>query len=88
MIAKDLEELPEEYRTILENIEVSLSLVQESLREVSSNTADDGQLLARLLSIRVVSHNSDAAIARAGEMLTLSPYVKRRPRIRCAAYAP
>ena len=77
MSAKELEELSQEYATILQNIGTALVLAEDSLREVKSNAADAEQLLARLLSMRILSHNSDTAIARAGELLTLSPYVDR-----------
>jgi hypothetical protein len=67
MNSEELGQLSEEYTTILESIETALTLVEESLREVRSNTADADHLLARPLSMRIPSHNSDAQIiTRAG----------------------
>ena len=87
MNTDELEQLSEEYTTILENVETVLTLVEESLKEVRCNTADAEQLLARLLSMRILSHNYDAEIAKAGELLTLRPISSAsRPLTYCTAY--
>lgn len=65
-----------EHEAILENIGLSLALVEESLMEIRSQTAEVEKILERLLSMRALAWQTDAQIARAGELLTLNRYLK------------
>ncbi len=64
-----------EHEAILENIGASLALVEESLMEIRSQTADVEKILERLLSMRSLARQTDAQIGRAGELLTLNRYL-------------
>jgi len=47
--------------------------VKDSLREIKTNQAITEQIMRRLLSMRILSHEVDKQIA--GELVTLSPYI-------------
>ena len=65
-----------EHEAILENIGISLALVEESLMEIRSQTAEIEKLLERLVTMRNLAQQTDAQIASAGELLTLNRYLK------------
>ena len=75
MTVKELGELTEEHAAILESIGMSLALVEDSLKEIRCSQASTEQIVRRLLSIRILSHETEKQIARAGELLTLSPHI-------------
>ena len=54
---------------------MSLALVEDSLKEIRTNQVSTEQILRRLLSIRILSHETEKQTARAGELLTLSPQI-------------
>lgn len=76
MNIQDLDRLGEEHRTILENLNESLRLIEKSLDDMRRRSLETGQILARLMEARRLALQSDIQISKAGELLVLGTVKK------------